>query len=849
MAAFEYESLDSDSPTFRLLRLHKGSGLVIECELFQASFARDDLIPYEALSYTWGGTEFSASVQLAQHTFAVTENLYLAMQYIRSREEDRILWVDAICIDQRNPKERGHQVGQMGTIYARADRVIFWLGPPTDDTDILMDSLKRLEEESTQLPCSRWSLTDKRWTELWSSLQLSLMSQYWDLAVRQRTGLGTLLARPWFKRIWILQEVANAKRALVSCGTKSVSARSFALAPVLLNTTPEPHCQAVLDIMPGPSRKDSWWGHKRNLYTLLQKFRNSKAGDPRDMIFALLGISSDAQDTEYLRADYEKSVEQVVRTAIAFIFGIPDYPCHTISSFLSDFKSLNEVSLVRFAKFSDAKRFARCLRERQSETSITPAVVEAAAGNEEHGAEVTKFLFKLPITPPEVTRNAVIAAAGNAASGVQVMRCLLERGTAQFNVLETAITAAAKNIECGAQVVKFLLWRDPEATLQAAAGCGERVMEFILQQEGVGATLTQRTVFGAARNTERGPEVMRLLLDQQDFPIRITHEVVIEIGNNTKRRNEIMKLLLEQRPYSFQVDQTLINTLVCKFSPAVVEVFIEKHGADVHISEDIIARTAHNPWAQELMEVLLRYRAQNSEITQGLVVELAKTFQPRHMELLVEKRGDGISILKHWGNETQITGEVVKAAAGNSNCGGRLVKLLYEQRCQNVNITDDIIKVAAANKSEGLKVMKVLLNHHGENMEIKNEALILAAGNIGCARPLLELLLQYSTPDIVFTNEMVKAALSNTSGGFDVVEFLLTEHAERFVITEWLTGELARAFKPTLIGLLLKHRGNDVQVTEELMKVATRNPWCGKEIREILLGRQGDGGSVLKRKR
>jgi hypothetical protein len=871
MAAFKYEPLDSDSPIFRLLRLHKGSGLVIECEIFQASFTSDDLIPYEALSYTWGGSELSASVQLAQHTFAVTENLYLAMQYIRSEEEDRILWVDAICIDQGNPKERGHQVGQMGTIYARADRVVIWLGPPTDDTDILMDSLKRLEEESTQFPCSRWTLRDKRWTELWSSLQLSLMSQHWGLAVRQVTGLKTLLARPWFKRVWILQEVANAKRACVTCGTKSISARSFALAPVLLDTIPEPHCQPVLDIMPGPSRKESWWNRRRDLYTLLQKFRNSKAGDQRDMIFALLGISSDAQDTDYLRADYEKSVDQVVHAAVSFIFGLSDYPSsgHAMSKFLLDFRSLNGASLARLAKLSNADHVAKFIEERKHEISFTSAAVEAAAGNKEYGGEIMSVLSAQPEFSSKITRNAVVAAVGNAGSGAQVMRYFLERRTAELDVVETAVTAAAEDIEGSAEVINFLLERRQDATMEAAASCGERVMDFILQKEGVKIALSEMTILKAVSNTESGTSVIRLLLEHHASPIRITNRVVMRIAKNKECGNDIMNLLLEKQIDSFEIGHGLIDTIVSFFKPAVLDLIIERRGVDVQISADMVASAAINPSAIEVMEYLIR-RAKGSELTPKLIVPLARRFYPGQMELLLAQRGCNIDIteelfkeacrksrhsatiavlLKHWGNGTLITEEIVKAAASNETCGGRMVQLLYDQPHTEVKITEDIMKVAAANKTLGLEVMEVLLYHPGEKLEITNATLITAAENQRCARPLLELLLQFSARDVVFTDEMVQAVLSNILGGFDIAGFLLRKHAERFVVTEWLTVELARAYKPTLMALLLEHRGNDVQVTEELMGAAARNSWCGKEITEMLLRQRRDEGSDLKRKR
>jgi hypothetical protein len=82
---------------------------------------------------------------------------------------------------------------------------------------------------------------------------------------------------------------------------------------------PDSHCQAVLDIMPASLRKSSWWTQKRDLQTLLVKFGESEATEPRDIIYALLGISSDACNTDLLRADYEKPIQEVIRDTISFL--------------------------------------------------------------------------------------------------------------------------------------------------------------------------------------------------------------------------------------------------------------------------------------------------------------------------------------------------------------------------------------------------------------------------------------------------------------------------------------------------------------------------------------------------
>lgn len=83
---------------------------------------------YEALSYTWGSAHKQYDIEISGNTLPITENLHLALQHLRHPEEDRILWIDAICIDQDNVGERGHQVRQMASIYERVVRAIIWLG-------------------------------------------------------------------------------------------------------------------------------------------------------------------------------------------------------------------------------------------------------------------------------------------------------------------------------------------------------------------------------------------------------------------------------------------------------------------------------------------------------------------------------------------------------------------------------------------------------------------------------------------------------------------------------------------------------------------------------------------------
>jgi ankyrin repeat protein len=337
MESYEYESINlEDDLSFRLVHLLKGEDGPIQCTLFHANLREvEGLIDYEALSYTWGDPQGQHKIEIDGKEMSVRENLYLALRHLRYTNKDRILWIDAICIDQKNRKEQGHQVRQMGFIYKKAERVIIWLGAATPETDVVLEFLQRLERKSYKYQCSSWKASDGRWQELWWALgdehrrYIAPESRSSEASVLlatpdQQDGFEDLLRRRWFRRVWIIQEVANARSARVVCGSKSVSARIFAIMPPLMRIRFESQCQSILDIMPGPSRNHSWWTRERDLKRLLLQFQGSEASDPRDHIYALLSIASDGYSNNILVPDYNKSLEDVIKDTVAFLLDFPE---------------------------------------------------------------------------------------------------------------------------------------------------------------------------------------------------------------------------------------------------------------------------------------------------------------------------------------------------------------------------------------------------------------------------------------------------------------------------------------------------------------------------------------------
>ncbi|KAE9378476.1 HET-domain-containing protein, partial [Stipitochalara longipes BDJ] len=109
--------------------LHLGSGCrssplkahLINCDL-------DNKYSYESLSYVWGKQDLSEVLLIVGREFKISKNLHTILLHLRQPDKVRILWIDAICINQQDSAEKGKQVAMMGQIYQQAGSVLCWLG-------------------------------------------------------------------------------------------------------------------------------------------------------------------------------------------------------------------------------------------------------------------------------------------------------------------------------------------------------------------------------------------------------------------------------------------------------------------------------------------------------------------------------------------------------------------------------------------------------------------------------------------------------------------------------------------------------------------------------------------------
>jgi hypothetical protein len=161
---------------------------------------------YIALSYVWGDQTERLPIFLNSHRFFVGLNLYSALEYLQQRAGSHDLflaiWIDAVCINRADNTEKSSQVQMMGDIYSSSLCTLSWLGPEADDSDLAIKALDYIGEQCGELPDGpapqeRCELFTKILPSDQSSPSLHFPVE----------AVVALLSRPYWRRIWIVQEV------------------------------------------------------------------------------------------------------------------------------------------------------------------------------------------------------------------------------------------------------------------------------------------------------------------------------------------------------------------------------------------------------------------------------------------------------------------------------------------------------------------------------------------------------------------------------------------------------------------------------------------------------------------
>ena len=175
-------------------------------------------ILYEAISYFWGEPSYRENILMNSESYPITDSAAQALRHFRLVAGARYLWLDALCIDQCNVEERSMQVANMLAIFARAERVLIWLGEQSNETRAVIDYIeehgirgwRRLHVDAKRSSATHYPHT-------YFDRSMLLMPEETKMR-RLLKGLQDLLDRPWFRRVWVRQEVWAAQKLSISCG-------------------------------------------------------------------------------------------------------------------------------------------------------------------------------------------------------------------------------------------------------------------------------------------------------------------------------------------------------------------------------------------------------------------------------------------------------------------------------------------------------------------------------------------------------------------------------------------------------------------------------------------------------
>ncbi|OJD38005.1 heterokaryon incompatibility [Diplodia corticola] len=301
---YEYKDFE-DQASFRVLVLHPGD----PDDLVQCSLEIQPIHgypPYQAISYTWGESNDRADILCEGKRLNVPRNLMHALQKFRRRKRPRILWADAVCIDQNDMRERGHQVQMMARIFKQAQTVLVWLGQDEGINTVTL--FKTIRKTFAALR----SIDD---TAAQEDILRKLPNVFWQ-------DLVWLAQKPWFKRLWIIQEIGLAAHGTIHCGAADLAwAPLWRFCILMRNFLKLVNEHGLWDIVQiwdlGNTTFRNGTKHPENALNVLRNGQSHQCSDPKDRVYAFLGhpcfehTLANRSSSSFLLVDYTISHQEL----------------------------------------------------------------------------------------------------------------------------------------------------------------------------------------------------------------------------------------------------------------------------------------------------------------------------------------------------------------------------------------------------------------------------------------------------------------------------------------------------------------------------------------------------------
>ena len=326
-----YTSLPPSQPHIRVLILSPGTpDTPLTCSTTAIPLCSPPHSFYEALSYVWGSPLDPEHITFnGQEGFPVTKNLFIALKYLRSTERERVLWVDALCINQQDVAERNEQVRLMGDVYKNASEVLIWLGEHEGEQEEKKHAenawgmLGRVEKISSEAKIEEVVTVTKEEEMVLFAFFFELMEKTWFKRLWTVQELVLATADPWvglewkwvrWSMLWKVWDYVWTRRTEEMPGMSMQGADGALLRPTNIKLGLLNNLRERVTATGGEDLKD-----------ILNETHTSQVTEPRDRIFALCGMLS-PQDRRDITIDYQRSIAQVYAEAVAHLFKMGEGP-------------------------------------------------------------------------------------------------------------------------------------------------------------------------------------------------------------------------------------------------------------------------------------------------------------------------------------------------------------------------------------------------------------------------------------------------------------------------------------------------------------------------------------------
>ena len=312
--------------TFRIIILAgRAAGDGLTCTLRNVTFEQVEG-HFLALSYAWGGEDLTDTIFCNGHTVRITKNLHSALRRLRLPEAPLSLWCDALCIKQGNDQasllERSEQIPLMDRIFSMAIRVVIDLG---EDDGTLGQAVEGINAilRTPQDKRARCHLE----AEPQTFLKLP------EFAHPMWQALGYFMSRPWFQRIWCVQEAVLARDIRAIFGTHSITFEQLVTVASVYRIVSQSAARTyqtrtwdylkwarptiateclVATYQKRKARASVVESHSESLCDLIISTMSQHSTDRRDRVYALYGMVG-PQIASDLPVSYSESVSQLSR--------------------------------------------------------------------------------------------------------------------------------------------------------------------------------------------------------------------------------------------------------------------------------------------------------------------------------------------------------------------------------------------------------------------------------------------------------------------------------------------------------------------------------------------------------